>query len=201
MTRRRIDELLPQAEANGAHGALRSTPEPASGRGWRRLLINAFILWHLYALTIWLLPECALRQSCVQTVLPYMTFTGLMQSWTMFSPDPSKLDMYVEARVTYANGQTRNWVYPRMVDLGYVERYRHERFRKFIELAHLEENKMLWPSLARYPARVNNIYPNNPPVLVQLVRHFRFTPPPGAPWSPYQDYTFFTMPLLPQDLR
>jgi len=166
-----------------------------------RLVVNLFILWHLYALTIWLLPESALRQSCVQTVTPYMTFTGLMQSWTMFSPDPSKLDLYVEARITYANGQERSWSYPRMVNLGYVERYRHERFRKLIELAHLEQNSMIWPSVARYAARVNNIYPHNPPVDVRLIRHFRFTPRPGEEWLPYQTSEFFKLAILEQDLQ
>ena len=179
----------------------RSATGAQSGRGWRRPLINAFILWHLFALTIWLLPASALRESFAQNVLPYMTLTGLMQSWTMFSPDPSKLDMYVEARLTYADGQVRSWIYPRMINLGYFERYRHERFRKFIELAHLEDNRMVWPSVALYPARVNNLSPHNPPVQVQLVRHFRFTPPPGNTWPPYQTYTFYTQPILPQDLR
>src|SRR5205823_4872612 len=156
--------------------------EPRGGNRWVRLAINVFVLWQLFALTIWLLPESELRRDCVGVITPYMTFTGLMQSWNMFSPEPSKLDMYVEARITYAKGPVRSWIYPRMTRLGYVERYWHERFRKFIELAHLDQNQMVWPSLARYPARVNNLYPGNPPVQVQLVRHFRFTPPPGVPW-------------------
>jgi len=172
-----------------------------NGPRWGRAAINLFLLWHLYALTIWLLPQSALRESCVQTVTPYMTFTGLMQSWTMFSPDPSKLDMYVEARITYANGQERSWTYPRMINLGYIERYRHERFRKFIELAHLEDNRMIWPSVARYAARVNNHYPHNPPVDVQLIRHFRFTPPPGGEWAPYQTSPFYKQAILEQDLQ
>jgi hypothetical protein len=180
---------------------VRPRTDPRIGNRWGRLVVSAFVLWHLFALTIWLLPESALRQSCVRSVLPYMTFTGLMQSWTMFSPEPSKLDLYVEARVTYADGKVRSWIYPRMTELGYLERYWHERFRKFIELAHLDQNRMVWPSLARYPARLNNIYPGNPPVKVQLVRHFRFTPPPGGEWPPYQTYAFFTLPILPRDLR
>ena len=175
--------------------------DPRIGNRWGRLIVNVFVLWHLFALTIWLLPESALRQSCADIFRPYMTFTGLMQSWTMFSPDPSKLDLYVEARIKYADGQVRSWIYPRMSELGYVERYWHERFRKFIELTHLDQNQMVWPSLARYPARLNNVYPDNPPVQVQLVRHFRFTPPPGVPWPDYQTYTFFTLPILPRDLR
>jgi len=176
-------------------------PDPRIGNRWGRLIINVFVLWQLCALTIWLLPDSVLRQTCSPIVLPYMTFTGLMQSWNMFSPDPSKLDLYVEARIKYANGQERSWIYPRMIKLGYGERYWHERFRKFIELAHLDQNHMVWPSLARYPARLKNNYPGNPPVQVQLIRHFRTTPPPGAEWPPYQTYAFFTMPISSQDLR
>ena len=66
----------------------------------------------------------------------------------------------------------RSWVYPRMADMGYIERYRSERFRKLIELGHPDEHRVVWPSLARYAARRNNIDPRNPPVSVALVRHW-----------------------------
>jgi hypothetical protein len=165
------------------------------------VLINAFLLWHLFALTVWLLPESALRESTIGLVSPYMTFTGFMQSWSMFSPNPAPMEFYVEARVTYADGSVRSWVYPRMVSMGYIERYRRERFRKLIEMAHPDVNRVVWPSLARYAARRNNTDPRRPPVSVALVRHFRAIPPPGILFAPFQSYVFFTAPVLPGDLR
>jgi hypothetical protein len=175
--------------------------QPLARRRWGRVLINAFILWHLFALTIWLLPESALRESCIGVVSPYMTLTGFMQSWGMFAPNPAGVEFYIEARVTYADGRVRRWVYPRMVDMGYIERYRRERFRKLIEMANPDENRVVWPSLARYAARRNNTDPRNPPVSVAMVRHFRAIPPPGLPFGPYQTYMFYEAPVLPGDLR
>jgi len=175
--------------------------QPIARRWWGRILINAFILWHLSALTIWLLPESALRRNCIGLVSPYMTWTGFMQSWSLFSPNPAPTEVYVEARITDADGRVRSWVYPRMVNMGYLERYRRERFRKLIEMAHPDENSMVWPSLARYAARRNNIDPRHPPVSVALVRHFRAIPPPGLLFAPYQTSIFFQMPVRPGDLR
>jgi hypothetical protein len=175
--------------------------QPLARHRWGRVLVNAFILWHLFALTIWLLPQCALRQDCIALVTPYMTYTGFMQGWTMFSPNPANMDLYVEARITYADGRVRGWNFPRMVRLGYLDRYRQERWRKLIENGHLDENQMVWPSLARYAARRNNLYPGNPPVSVALVRHFRPIPPPGLLLASFRTYTFFNTPISAQDLQ
>jgi hypothetical protein len=186
-----------------------TSPEPAraaaelSGRPrWVRAAINAFILWHLFALTIWLMPiSSALRRSCVHLVHPYMVFTGFAQNWNMFSPNPSDLDLYWEARITYANGQVQNWNFPRMTDLGYVERYRRERFRKMIEFANPDGNRAVWPSLAKYAAQRNDTDPRNRPVAVELVRHFRIVPPPGGKFGPYQTFSILRTPISPEDLR
>src|SRR6476661_2961299 len=108
----------------------------------RRFWLNAFIVWNLFAVGIWLLPNSTLRQSCSELVRPYLMLTGLAQGWTMFSPNPSDVDLYIEARVTYADGHVRGWSYPRMIDMGYVERYRRERFRKMIEIANQDSSRM-----------------------------------------------------------
>ena len=176
-------------------------PEQPALSGWQRFGLNAFILWNLFAVGIWLLPNSALRQSCSELVRPYLMITGLAQGWTMFSPNPSDVDLYIEARITYADGQVRGWNYPRMIDMGYVERYRRERFRKMIEIANQDSSRMVWPSLARYAARRNNSDPRNRPVAVELVRHFRNTPAPGFPWGPYRTFACFKTNISPEDLR
>jgi hypothetical protein len=195
-------------EIPGAHGVeqvvsqrARQMQQPIARSGWGRMLVNAFILWHLFALTIWLLPESQLRRNFIGLVSPYMTSTGLMQSWAMFAPNPPSVDVFVEARIAFANGQVRDWSYPRLGDPGLLDWYRNERFYKLIENGHMDENRMVWPSLARYAARRNNSDPRNPPVSVALVRHFGTIPPPGGSFGPYQAYAFYGTPILPQDLR
>jgi hypothetical protein len=163
--------------------------------------VNLFICWHLFALGIWLMPNSVLRQTFVEKVFPYLSFTGLVQSWTMFAPNPGDTDVFVEAHVKHSDGKVDSWTYPRMINMGYFERYRRERFRKLIEHGHLDDAAVVWPSLARYAARVNNKQPGNPPVSVELVRHFRFVPPPGVMFSPYHTYTFYSGPITSGDLR
>ena len=155
-------------------------------RWWKRRVVNLFIVWQAFALFIWLVPgNSAIVQALVGVVRPYMTVTAFAQSWSMFSPNPDHLDVYLEARITYADGQILSWDYPRMVHLGYVKRYEEERWRKMTEVVTHGSNQNLWPALARYAARVNNPRPKNPPVSVELIQHSRLIPPPGQTIPPY----------------
>jgi hypothetical protein len=60
---------------------------------------------------------------------------------------------------------------------------------------------MVWPSLARYAARHNHTDPRNPPVQVELVRHWRLVPPPGEPVRPFNVYAFYKKDITPEELR
>ena len=155
-------------------------------RWWKRRLINLFIIWQAFALFIWLMPgNSAIVQWFVPVVRPYLTVTAFAQSWSMFSPSPDHLDVYLEAKITYANGQVKSWEFPRMVHYGYVKRYEEERWRKMTENVTHGSNQNLWPMMARYAARVNNPNPHNPPVRVELIQHSRIIPPPGQAIPPY----------------
>jgi len=155
-------------------------------RWWKRRLINLFIIWHAFALFIWLMPgNSAIVQWFVPVVRPYLTVTAFAQSWSMFSPSPDHLDVYLEAKITYANGQVKSWEFPRMVHYGYVKRYEEERWRKMTENVTHGSNQNLWPMMARYAARVNDPDPHNPPVRVALIQHSRIIPPPGQAIPPY----------------
>lgn len=155
-------------------------------RWWGRKLVNLFIVWHLFALAIWLLPSSgAIVQDCLGVVRPYMTTTGFAQSWNMFSPRPDNLDVYLEAEITYANGEKRPWPFPRMVHMGYTRRYQEERWRKTVEVATHNGSPALWTALARYAARQAPGDSQNPPVSVKLIQHSRFIPPLGQPIPPY----------------
>lgn len=164
-------------------------------RWWARKAVNLFILWHLFAVTIWLLPDHAsspspIVESCLGPVRPYMTITGFAQNWNLFSPDPDKLDVYLEAKINYASGKPRYWLFPRLAQYGhsprgYVRRYEEERWRKLVENATHGSNPVLWPPLARYAARVNDYDTQNRPVSVELIEHSRLIPPPGEPLPSY----------------
>ena len=177
-------------------------------RWWGRAAINLFIVWHLFAVTIWLLPyNSAIVPPCANVVHNYMVGTGFAQSWSMFSPSPDKMDVYLEAQVSYADGEKRSWLFPRMVHMGYVKRYQEERWRKLVELATHGGNEMLWPALARYAARVNDYDTQNPPMSVEIIQHSRIVPPPGQAIPPYTVAPLQTgngpsiTPIRPEDLK
>ena len=178
-------------------------------RWWGRKAINVFILWHLFALTIWLSPSgSAIDQSPVGVglVRTYMTLTSFAQSWSMFSPYPDKLDVTLEAQITYANGEKRSWFFPRMAHMGYARRYQEERWRKLVEVATHGSSEALWLAMARYAARANNHDSRNRPVSVVLLQHMRMIPPPGAPMPPVRISPLqtsagpFVVPIHPEDL-
>ena len=151
-------------------------------RWWKRRVINLFIIWHAFALFMWLMPaNSAIVQAFVGVVRPYMVITAFAQSWSMFSPNPDKMDVYLEAKI----GQVKSWEFPRMVHYGYVKRYEEERWRKMTENVTHGSNQNLWPMMARYAARVNDPDPHNPPVRVALIQHSRLIPPPGQAIPPY----------------
>ncbi len=155
-------------------------------RWWKRAAINAFLLWHGFALFVWLMPgNSAVVQFFVGAVRPYLTVTAFAQSWSMFSPNPDHLDVYLEAKITYAHGEVKSWEFPRMTHLGYAKKYEEERWRKMTEVVTHGSNQNLWPVMARYAARANNPDPKNPPVKVALIQHSRLIPPPGQAIPPY----------------
>lgn len=185
-------------------------------RRWgARKAINLFIVWHLFALAMWLLPDHSsspspIVEGSLGMVRPYMTLTGFAQSWNMFSPEPDKMDVYLEAEISYRynpNGKPRLWLFPRLARMSYSRRYEEERWRKLVENATHGSNTLLWPPLARYAARVNNYDAQNPPVSVKLIEHSRIVPPLGEPIPPYTVEPLQTghgpsiTPIRPEDLR
>ncbi|MGE0541030.1 MAG: hypothetical protein AB7R89_12710 [Dehalococcoidia bacterium] len=168
----------------------------------RRLAISAFILFHIVATIFWVMPQSALRDQLWPRTGKYIGYLGLYQSWGMFAPEPSNLNLYLTAVVTYQDGSRQEWTWPRMAELDLASRYQKERYRKFAENAHLDAYSYVWPSMARFAAEVNANNPANPPVHVQLWRHWWLVPPPPTNGDISQDpphewnhYMFFETPI------
>src|SRR5580704_16746441 len=143
-----------------------------------RVIITLFLFWHLFCLAFWNMPaSCALTEPALRSdgsswVRNYMTSTGFMQGWGMFAPDPYSFDVYVTANVRYADGTVREWDFPRMVKMSYYLRWQKERWRKYIEISYSDQYQYLWPVMAKWVARTDNTMPGNPPISVELVRHW-----------------------------
>jgi hypothetical protein len=138
----------------------------------KRVAINHFLIFHILAITCWCVPiTTPLTTLCRDFVRPYFLWSGLFQSWDMFSPSPKSVNSYIEAIVLYKDGNTRMWAFPRMERLSLTERYSKERYRKFVENLNEEKNSPLWPDAARFIARLNNTG-SVPVKMVFLVRYW-----------------------------
>ena len=175
--------------------------------------VKAFVLFHVFAIVVWSLPRPPQESNQVHSepwgngklivwnneylqqspLKYYLQCTGLWQYWDMFAPDPMKVDVYLDANVTYRDGSKSVYRYPRMADLNLWDRYQGERYRKFFERINGDNLGFLWgPVAARIAKQVNN-NGSNPPTEVQLVRHWRAISPPGQPQSEeYKSAVFFT---------
>ena len=173
------EKAVPVKETNvrGSHA------EDSETRGFLRGAISVFILFHLIAILCWALPlNFAPLQDVKELTRPYMIWSGLFQSWDFFAPNPKSVNTYLEAVVITQNRTQHLWVFPRMEQLSYTERYHEERYRKFEEVLPLEKNSYAWSGVAR---RIAGFFKNpaDPPQTVVLIQ-FQAPIQPGLERGP-----------------
>jgi hypothetical protein len=172
----------------------------------RRAFISGFIMFHLVAILCTAIPPVSLISTNMRrAVEPYMLLTGLQQVWAMFSPDPPTFMNYVEAEVTYHDGQTIIWKFPIPGDSGYYKRYFLERYRKWgNDYIRTDQFKDLWPDAARYVARINDTR-SVAPDTIRFFRRWATIPPVDSAirTTPehWERYKFYTYGVQPADLR
>lgn len=171
----------------------------------KRVLINAFLAFHMIAITCWSMPiDSPLHSAFTSVLRPYFLWSGLFQSWDMFAPSPKSVNARVEAAVIYKDGHTLNWKFPRMEQLGLAERYYKERYRKYVENLQEDKNAALWPDAARHLARSNYNDPSNPPQIVILARYWSdIVPHENSSHHPEAELgkIFYEYDVQPQDLK
>jgi len=169
----------------------------------KRVAINTFLSFHILAVACWCLPVTTPLTMVFRELLrPYFLWSGLFQSWDMFSPSPKSINSYVEAIVLYKDGNTRIWAFPRMERLSLTSRYFQERYRKFVENLNQDKYALLWPDTARFIARLNNQGPS-PVKMVLLVRHWSNIVPrmDGTnTCEPWDAHVFYGYMVRPEDL-
>ena len=169
----------------------------------RSILINAFLAFHLVALTLWVLPvNASLTAFLHRSIGPYFSLIGLSQEWSLFAPDPISSNSYVDAQVVLGNGESRTWNFPHLETLGFRGRYSKARYRKFTGWLFREHYAYAWPDTARYIARQFQSSPD-PPRTVTLVHRWVRIPPitAGHFIEPlWHSAVFFVYQVPPGDL-
>jgi hypothetical protein len=157
-------------------------------------------------MALWLLMPSPRRDALLKPMEPAILYTGLWQAWTMFSPDPRSVNLDLDAIITYEDGSTETWIYPRADKYSLLERVPKERFRKYgYDHLNWDAEKELWPDFAGWVARTHNTAGKRPKQ-IKLERHFAYIPPPeeglGKPAPPHSEhYLFFTYDVKPGDLK
>jgi hypothetical protein len=167
----------------------------------RRLAISAFVVLHLAATAIWLMPLCPIRQQFGPVLRYYMLPLGLWQYWGMFAPDPIHDTVMLEAEVIDINGVRYGFAFPRMADYTWWQAIPRFRFAKYAANLVAEEFVLPRKFAARHALRRLKLPPEVYPVTVHLMYQLRPTPPPGSPASqadpmnPTKPYVVGTVPI------
>jgi hypothetical protein len=170
----------------------------------KRAAINAFLIFHILAITCWCLPlETPLLPLVRNLVRPYLIWSGLFQSWDMFAPVPKAANTFLEAEVIYKDGSSETWTFPRMEKLSLTEKYFKERYRKFADSLQVEENDPLLVDAARYIARQHNS-PGKPVKTIILVQKWSYIVPHAdgtCTTDPWEQHILLGYGVRPEDVK
>jgi hypothetical protein len=181
-----------------------SQPGNSETQGFLRGAISIFILFHLIAIVCWTLPaDISPVKDVKEIVRPYMIWSGLFQSWDFFAPNPKSDNSYIEADVITRNHTQKVWVFPRMAELSFGERYSKERYRKFAEVLPQQKNAYIWPGVAKHIAEMFKSQ-TDPPEMVLLIEFQAFMKPgprhrPEPVLRPHIFYEYAD--VQPEDLK
>ena len=159
--------------------AIRNDPpfemEPSSG--WLRLAASAFILFHLFCITVWNMPHSYFQMHAKNFIGKYVRYVVLDQGWGMFSV-PGRENYYMQARITYANGEKAYKPIGRQDTLNPWARLLNERERKMIENVYMPmTGQPFYNQMALWALRSVPPKPDTRPVRVELTRHWSQIPP------------------------
>ena len=181
-------------------------PRRASGalHGAKLFAINAFLIFHIAAISCWAIPiDTPLTEACKNFLRPYFVWSGVFQSWDMFSPNPKSKNVYMEAVVIYKDGSTKMWTFPRMDMLSLTERAFKERYRKYEETLGTSQFSDLWPDATRRIARLNNDGASPPQRVLLVLRWSDILPREdgGYERGTWNYDVFYSYEVQPEDLQ
>jgi hypothetical protein len=177
----------------GIQERLESSP---LGRG----LISGMILFVAVVLIGANLPDAPIKERINRVVHPMRDLVGLDQYWGVFAPNPRGETWAVHARIRYGDGSVASWS-PPTAD-AFIGEYRSHRWVKYAENVFQMKHQVTWPDLALWLVRTYD-RPEHHPVQIELIRRWYDLNPPGSKVmrGPWQERTFYVLPVTPQALR
>lgn len=175
----------------------------ALGRG----VISVFLVVHMAAMVLWVMPPCPLRARYIGVARYYVLPLGLWQFWAMFAPDPQRDSLTLEAEVIDARGIRSTFVYPKMADFPTQSaKLARFRFPKYAANLLMPDTQLERNISARHALRRLRLPDDAYPLTVSLVYHVRVSPPAGGPPAdpmiPSQSFVACTIPFAgPSETR
>ena len=146
----------------------------------RRLIVSAFVAFHLSALIIWTIPPCEIKGRLESYYRYYVLPLGLWQWWAVFAPDPVRNTTVMDAEVVDAKGMRHIYEFPRIGDLPFWRKVAGYRQPKFTNNMTVPEYLGQRKSTARHAVRQLGLKPEAFPLWVSLYYQVHESPPPGA---------------------
>jgi hypothetical protein len=114
--------------------------------------INAFIAVALALMLIDSLPGSP--QALQLAIQPVVRRMGIAQGpWSMFAPEPDRLNLRMRAEITYRDGKTAEWRSPDWRSQPLAQRWREHRHQEFGEMIATLEGEPVQEAWMRHLAR------------------------------------------------
>ncbi len=170
----------------------------------RKVIISLFIVFNFTLIYLCLERNNLLAARLLKPFWNYFLFFGLEQDFSVFAPSPIQANVNFVATVTYKDGTSKIYQFPRLARIGLVEKLSKERWRKFLD-DNLGSDRypFLYKDIARFVARVNNL-PDNPPCAFCIYRYTGMVPLPDSKKSNPANFAIKSLiayEVKPEDLK
>lgn len=158
----------------------------------KKIFVSVFIVIQITIMIISGLPDrSAVGKEVLNNLRWYQTFFALDQSWSMFAPNPTSRNSYLDATITFTDNTTEKWTFPRSSQLGGWERFiSGERLRKY-QQEHLASVRKveLWYDLSHFLEKeVNRIEKNGKGRVIASIQFFRHSNNIKAPTEKFVEH-------------
>lgn len=166
--------LKPMTVQEALEHAPRRTP---LDKTWMAIL-SVFFAFYIADCLIWFMDECPFKEAVVPYTHPPMIAFGWTQYWSLFCPEVRNVIYHETAVVTFQDGSTRLYEFPRFDLMSEREHFKREKLRKmFLDNMPWPGYEQFLPVFGRYIARAND-NPDSRPVQVTFVHNICNIPEP-----------------------
>ncbi len=152
--------------------------------GWRwtawRWILSTFVAFHLSALILWTLPDCAIKTAFIAPYRYYVLPAGVWQWWAIFAPDPVKNALCLDVEVIDSRGLRHLYQFPRMSEMSQWQKTLHYRLPKFVANMSNPEYVKARELVVKHAVRSLDLAADAFPVTATIYYEVRDTPPLGV---------------------